>query len=72
MSIPSSATIFHRFKYVVETFLGTPVGGHAARFANDKAFDPGAIGFFVLAINAVIANQRIRHANNLAGIGRIR
>src|SRR6267378_6534897 len=56
----------------IERFLRTPTGSHAARFAHRETLYPGPIRFFVFAVDAVVANQWVGHANDLAGVRRIR
>src|SRR5262249_18427643 len=48
-----------------------PVGINAARFLDDEAFDKGPATLDILLRNAVIADHRISHGDDLTVIGRI-
>ena len=49
-------------------FGGTPVRGDLRELANDKRFDVGAGGFFVVEIGANVADVRIGQADDLSGV----
>jgi len=59
------------FQIRLETFLGAPVGDDPAGLAHDEALDPRAHRFSVGFVDAVVADQRISHADDLACVGRI-
>ena len=59
------------FEIRFETLFSAPVGSDTACFTNDKPFDPRACRFGVALVDAVVADEWIRHADDLAGVGRI-
>jgi len=59
------------FQISVERFLRAPVRSHAACFAHNKTFNPGTVRFLVFTGNTIVPDQRIRHANDLSGVGRV-
>ena len=60
-----------RLRYDRERFGRAPIRRDPARFANDKALDPRATAFDVFVVDAVVADQRIGHADDLAGVARV-
>ena len=53
----------------IQRLFRAPVRRHAARFSDNEAFDPGTRGFRILARHAVVADERICHADDLPGVG---
>ena len=54
-----------------ERLAGAPIGRDFAEFADDKRADVRSAGFVVLGIDSVVSDLRIRHADDLAAVGRI-
>ncbi len=63
-------TVF--LQVVVDGPLRTPVRRLCGLFTNHKTGDPGPAGLVILVVDAVIADQRVRHADDLAAERRIR
>src|SRR5207248_623958 len=49
----------------------TPVAGDGGKLADSQALNVGGSGLVVLGAGAVVADLRVREADNLAGIGRV-
>jgi len=49
-------------------FRGAPIRRDLRKLADDKRFDVGVGGFFVVEIGANVANVRIGEADDLAGV----
>ncbi len=57
---------------VAEGFLGAPVGMEPGEFADGEAAHLGAGGFVVFFADAVVADERVGHRDDLSPVGRIR
>src|SRR6185503_13084617 len=55
----------------IEGLLGAPTRSHPARLAYNKTFNPRPRRLFILTVDTVVADQRIGHADDLSGVGRI-
>ena len=54
-----------------ERLAGAPVARHLAEFADDKAADVRLARFGVLGVDAVVADLRVGHGDDLAAVGGI-
>ena len=57
---------------VVERLRRAPVAGQRRQPLHDECFEKRLAGFDVFGIDAGIADQRVRHRDDLAGVGRVR
>jgi hypothetical protein len=60
------------FQVGIEGAGGAPVAGFVAALADDESGDPWAAGFVVVGVDAIVADQRVGHADDLAaerGVG---
>ena len=57
---------------VVESLGRAPVAGNRRHAAHDEGFEKRLSGLDVFGIDSGIADQRIRHRDDLTGVGRIR
>ena len=69
--MPSSPILPESSRNDFKLCLHPPVAGIGLIFFNNKTFQMNARRFHVLVINAVIADQRIRHGDDLTFIGGI-
>ena len=60
-----------RLEVLVECYLAAPVGRVFAHLAHDKAGNPAFAGLVVVKVDAVVADQRVRHGNDLTVVGRV-
>ena len=56
---------------LVERYLAAPVGRVFAHLAHDKAGNPALAGLVVVKVDAVVADERVRHGNDLTVVGRV-
>jgi len=56
------------FEVVVETHGGAPIAWGAAEFADDEAADVGLEAFVVFRGDAVVADERVGHGDDLAAV----
>ena len=55
-----------------EALRGAVVGMGAAEFLDHEPFHMDAGGFDILAVNTVVADQRVCHDDDLPGVGGVR
>ena len=59
------------FQILRQRTLGAPIAHHRGEFADGEAGDLGLPGLDVLFVDAVIADERIGHGDDLGFVGRI-
>ena len=52
--------------------LRAPVGGYGGKFPHDQRFDVGNRGLFIIEVSSHISDVRIRQADNLPRVARVR
>ena len=60
-----------RLEVLVERYLAAPVGRVFAHLAHDKAGNPAFAGLVVVKVDAVVADERVGHGNDLTVVGRV-
>ena len=60
-----------RLEVLVERYLAAPVGRVFAHLAHDEAGNPALAGLVVVKVDAVVADERVGHGNDLAEVGRV-
>ena len=71
VSMPSMPRTSLLAQVVVEGALRAEVAGHARQLADDEALDLRPARLAVVGVDAVVADQRIGHGDDLALVGRI-
>ena len=59
------------FEIKNERYLAAPVGRVFAHLAHDEAGNPALAGLVVVKVDAVVADERVRHGNDLTVVGRV-
>lgn len=59
-----------RLEVLVERYLAAPVGRVLAHLAHDEAGNPALAGLVVVKVDAVVADERVGHGNDLTVVGR--
>ena len=60
-----------RLEVLVERYLAAPVGRIFAHLAHDEAGDPALARLVVVKVDAVVADERVGHGNDLTVVGRV-
>ena len=60
-----------RLEVLVERYLAAPVGRVFTHLAHDEAGNPAFAGLVVLKVDAVVADERVGHGNDLTVVGRV-
>ena len=60
-----------RLEVLVERYLAAPVGRVLAHLAHDEAGNPALAGLVVVKVDAVVADERVGHGNDLTVVGRV-
>ena len=69
--MPSMPMTLARPQVGVEVAVRAEVARHAGEFADDEAVDLQAARLPVLGVDAVVADERVGHRDDLAGVGRV-
>ena len=60
-----------RLEVLVERYLAAPVRRIFAHLAHDKAGNPAFAGLVIVKVDAVVADERVGHGNDLTVVGRV-